>query len=445
MNQSLSELAAGLSKGWLHSADLVADALDQIAGAEGQNGTVMLATYADQARAQAALTDAARARGLPLPKFAGIPLTIKDVFDVAGETTRAGSRVLDIQPPASADATIVRRLRRAGFVVIGKTNMTEFAYSGLGINAHFGTPRNPHDRVVSRIPGGSSSGSVASGIVPASIGTDTGGSCRIPAAFCGIVGFKPTSGRVPTQGTIPLSRSLDCIGPLANSVSCCAQLDSVLSGGVGADVAPFPANGLRLCVLGGYASDHIDAEVGKAYEAALSRLSVAGVRLFPLTIAELADLPGINAKGGIVGAEAYAWHAPFIDARADHYDPWILERFSAGRSQSARDYIAVIEARSAMQASVAERLANFDAAILPTVQIIAPSLASLADNADSVAANLLCLRNTAIANFLDLPAITIPCQKPGQPAVGAMLFGRKGDDQRLLSVARGLETIITGQ
>ncbi len=447
MIQNITDLARKLDKGAVTSAGLVAEALERIADPAGQGGLAFLSTCAGAAMAQAEWIDGARARGVALPRHAGVPIAIKDLFDVKGEVTRAGSRVLDTQAPAAADAAIVRHLRRAGFVIVGKNNMTEFAYSGLGLNAHFGTPRNPCDADQARIPGGSSSGAgvaVAAGMVPAAIGTDTGGSCRIPAAFCGIVGFKPTSTRVPREGAVPLSKTLDCIGPLATSVSCCAVLDSVLSGGEGGDEPSFPEGGLRLAVLGGYVTEHMDGQVGAAFEAMLTRLSRRGVRLTPLTIAELADLPRINAKGGLVGAEAHAWHAPHLATRAEFYDPWVRDRFGAGRSQTAEDYIRVIEERARMRALVAERTLPFDALILPAVQIVPPTLDSLKDTAVSNATNLLCLRNTAVGNFLDLPAISIPCHADGALPVGAMLMGRTGEDRRLLSIARGLEGTIRG-
>ena len=448
MMQNLTDLSRKLNRGSLKSADLVQEALSRIADPAGQGDVVFLRSYPDAARAQADWIDAARAKGIALPPFAGVPLAIKDLFDVKGEVTTAGSRVLDEEPPATADATIVARLRAAGFVILGKNNMTEFAYSGLGINAHFGTPRNPHDRAAHRIPGGSSSGAavaVAEGMVPAAIGTDTGGSCRIPAAFCGVVGFKPTSTRVPKDGTVPLSKSLDCIGPFANSVSDCAVLDSILSGGAGEDVESFPEGGLRLAVLDGYVTEQLDDTVGAAYEKMLTRLSSRGVRLMPLTIDELAELPKINSKGGLVGAEAYAWHKPFLETRSEFYDPWVRDRFSAGQSQTAEDYIRTVEARAKMRALVARKTDAFDALILPTVQIVAPTLESLADPAKSAATNLLCLRNTAVGNFLDLPAISIPCHGEGALPVGAMLMGRTGGDRRLLSIARGLEGTIRGR
>ncbi|WP_416911723.1 amidase [Paracoccus sp. (in: a-proteobacteria)] len=448
MIQNLVDLSRKLARGRVSSRELVEESFALIDGAGDEGGRVFLTLYRDRALAGAGLVDQARAQGLDLPRFAGIPIAIKDLFDVAGEVTRAGSRVLDAHPPAKADAAIVRRLRRAGFVIIGKNNMTEFAYSGLGVNAHFGTPRNPHDAKTPRIPGGSSSGAavaVACGMVPAAIGTDTGGSCRIPAAFCSVIGFKPTAARVPKQGAIPLSRTLDCIGPFTTSVSCAAVLDDILSGGQGEDVGSVSPGGLRIGVLEGYVTEAMDDAVGTAMQALLTRLSGLGVRLTPVTIAELSDLPQINARGGLVGAEAHSWHRPLLETRAEYYDPWVLARFSAGQSQTADDYIRLLDQRARMQRLVDDRLAPFDALILPTVQIVPPRLDDLADSEVSNATNLLCLRNTAVGNFLDLPAISIPCQGAASLPVGAMLFGHRGGDRHLLAIARGLEQAIRGQ
>jgi aspartyl-tRNA(Asn)/glutamyl-tRNA(Gln) amidotransferase subunit A len=448
MIQNITDLSRKLQRGKLTSRALVDESLDAIdaAGAEGEK--VFLTLYRDRARRTADWIDRGRKDGVALPAHAGIPIAIKDLFDVKGEITRAGSRVMDEQPVATQNAEIVDRLERAGFVIVGKNNMTEFAYSGLGVNGHFGTPLNPHDTTTPRVPGGSSSGAavaVSEAMVPAAIGTDTGGSCRIPAAFCGLVGFKPTSTRVPRAGAIPLSKTLDCIGPLATSVSCVAVLDSILSGGPGDDVDSHPEGGLRIGVLDGYVTEHLDEAVGAAFERMLTRLSQRGVRLVPLSIPELADLPKINSKGGLVGADAYAWHKPYLETRGDFYDPWVRARFDAGKSQSAADYIELGETRARIRALVAAKQALFDAVILPSVQIVAPTLAELEDSSRSNAINLLCLRNTAVGNFLDVPAISIPCHAPDELPVGAMLFGMTGGDRKLLSIARGLEQVIRGR
>jgi aspartyl-tRNA(Asn)/glutamyl-tRNA(Gln) amidotransferase subunit A len=448
MIQNIIDLSRKLNRGKLTSVELVKECYSRIDAAGDEGKRVFLKTYRDRAIAEAEWIDDARAKGISLPRHAGIPIAIKDLFDVAGEVTRAGSRVLDDQAPATQDAAIVTHLRRAGFVIVGKNNMTEFAYSGLGVNAHFGTPANPHDHKDQRVPGGSSSGagvSVSTGMVPAAIGTDTGGSCRIPAAFCGVVGFKPTSNRVPKTGAVPLSRTLDCVGPFTTSVSSAAVLDSILSGGLGEDVDSHPEGGLRLGVLEGYVTEHLDDIVAKTYQETLTRLSQRGVRLVPLTIPQLAQLPQINSKGGYVGAEAYAWHKSFLESRGEFYDPWVRARFSAGKSQSAQEYIDLADHRAGLRAVVAEKQAVFDALILPSVQIVPPKLSDLEDIERSNATNLLCLRNTAVGNFLDLPAISIPCHGQGDLPVGAMLMGQSGGDRHLLSIARGLEQVIRGR
>ncbi len=448
MIQNVTDLGRKLRASKLTSTALVDESFERLDATGHEAEKIFLKTYRDDARTMAEWLDDGRARGISVPPLAGIPVAIKDLFDVKGEVTRAGSQVLDANAPAAEDAAIVRRLRRAGMVVVGKTNMTEFAYSGLGVNAHFGTPLNPNDSEIERVPGGSSSGSavaVARGIVPVSIGTDTGGSCRIPAAFCGIVGFKPTSTRVPREGCIPLSHTLDCIGPIANDVSSIAVMDSILSGGDGTDVDSFPEGGVRLGVLEGYVTDEMDEGVSRAWQSVLTRLSQRGVRLTPVSIPQLAELPRINAKGGYVGADAYAWHKTYLETRGEFYDPWVRARFEAGRSQSVDEYIQLANERSRLRALVAEKHALFDALILPTVQIVPPNLADLEDPERSRSTNLLCLRNTAVGNFLDVPSISVPCHEAGALPVGAMLFGMTGNDRHLLSVARGLEQVIRGR
>ena len=443
--QNLLDLKRRLDSGKISSRDLVEESLHKIGNPDGEGARCFLTVNSDRARKEADLVDEARKHGLPLAHLAGVPISVKDLFDCSGEVTRAGSRALDTERAAKSDADAVAALRRAGFIVVGRNNMTEFAYSGLGMNAHFGTPLNPFERAVGRIPGGSTSGgavAVADSMVPATLGTDTGGSCRIPAAFCGIVGFKPTARRVSTKGMIPLSETLNSIGPLATSVSCCAILDSILSTGMVRDEESHPEVGVRLGVIEGYVDEKLDDIVASAYAATLTRLSQRGVHLRPVSIPELAEFTNLNRNGGLVGAEAYAWHRPLLETRAEQYDPWVRARFDAGRAQSAADYIDTLHARARITASVNERTRTFDALVFPTVAIVAPTIASLTDPIISNPTNLLCLRNAAIGNFLDRPAISIPCTSPGSAPVGCMLMGETMQDRRLLSVARGLEYTI---
>ncbi len=448
MIRNLIDLSRGLEAGRILSLDLAQDVFQAVDSAGDEAARIFLTVYREAAEAQASWIDEARGKGIDLPRYAGVPIAIKNLFDVAGEVTRAGSKVLDARQPASTDAEVVRRLRRAGFVIVGKSNMTEFAYSGLGVNSHFGTPRNPNDAETARIPGGSSSGAavaVAREMVPAAIGTDTGGSCRIPAAFCGIVGFKPSSWRVPKNGVVPLSRTFDCVGPLAHDVSSCSVLDDILSGGRGEDVLSHPEGGLRVGALETYVTDDLDEVVTEAYQQALTRLSRRGVRLVPVSIRELEELPAINAKGGYVGAEAYAFHKPLLESRREHYDPWVRARFDSGKSQSAEEFIRLTEDRARIKLVSDDRQSAFDAFVLPTVPIVPPELGDLEDHERLNAINRLSLRNTAVGNFLDLPAISIPCHGADSLPVGLMLMGRRGEDRRLLSIARGLEQAIRGR
>ncbi len=442
-------MAQELATGKTSARQLVETSLERIASPDGDGGLAFLSVAADEARAVADGVDRARAGGAVVPPFAGIPVAVKDLCDIEGQVTTAGSTVLAGRPPAERDAPVVARLRAAGFVVIGRTNMTEFAYSGLGLNAHHGTPRSPWDRAVGRIPGGSSSGTavaVAEAMVPAGLGTDTGGSCRIPAAFCGIVGFKPTARRVPLAGIVPLAPSLDSVGPLAGSVDCCAIVDDVFAGGDGRVTAEGrPADRIRLAVLSNHVVDDLDPTVAEIFDRALSRLSAGGIELRPVTVPELDDLPTINAKGGLATAEAHHWHRPLLAAAADGYDQRIRRRIEPGADISAADYLDVVDARTRLVAAAERELRGFDAYVLPTVAILPPPMADFDDDdpAHYSATNLLCLRNTMVGNFLDACAITVPASAGGEPPVGLMLMAGPLADHQLFALARTVESLLT--
>src|SRR5690349_22210483 len=286
-NPTLATLAADLDAGRTTARKLVEDCLARIADPAGEGARAFIHVDRDAALTTADAMDHLRkARAAP-SRYAGIPVSIKDLFDIKGQVTRAGSRALEDSPLAETDAPVVARLRAAGFIVIGRTNMTEFAFSGLGINPHYGTPLNPWDRASSRIPGGSSSGaavSITDTMAFGALGTDTGGSCRIPAALCGIVGFKPTAHRVPTAGAFPLSTSLDSIGPLAATVACCAALDAVLAGEPAVELAPFPLAGLRMAVPQTLVLEGVEPAVASAFEAALAALRKAGARVVDIPL-----------------------------------------------------------------------------------------------------------------------------------------------------------------
>ncbi len=321
--------------------------------------------------------------------------------------------------------------------------MTEFAFSGLGINPHYGTPRSPWDRAAGRIPGGSSSGtavSVSDGMAVAGLGTDTGGSCRIPAAFCGIVGYKPTARRVPVTGVLPLAPSLDSVGPLAPSVACCAVIDALLAGET--PTLPGPANlaGLRLAVPTNVVLDGMDATVSNAFDRALAALSEAGARIARIHIPEFDEIPTVNAKGGFAASEAYAWHRALLTEKGAQYDPRIRLRIERGERMSAVDYLDVVAARQRLIASFDARTSEFDALIMPTVPIVPPRIAELDDEREYNRINLHILRNTALGNFFDRCSISLPCERAGEPPVGLMLVGETLGDTRLVDIAAAIET-----
>jgi aspartyl-tRNA(Asn)/glutamyl-tRNA(Gln) amidotransferase subunit A len=436
-----------LERGCTSSRELTELAL-QAALNSGEAQSTFIAVHAATARATADAMDTLRAAGVPLPPLAGIPISIKDLFDEAGQLTRAGSQVRHDAAPAQRDSSVVERLRRAGAVIIGRTNMTEFAYSGLGLNPHYGTPRNPWDRETGRIPGGSSSGaaiSVTEGAAAAAIGTDTGGSVRIPAALCGLTGFKPSASRVPADGVLPLSSSLDSTGPIARSVSCCARLDAVLSGASRADVRPVSLSDRRFVVPRTLVFDGIDATVAAAHEAACGILSRAGARLIEVDVPEFAELAHINRHGGFIAAEAWAWHADTLSQREAEYDTRVAARIRRGAAITAADYIALVNERRRWIAGVHRRFedAGAEAFLMPTVPVVAPPIAALRDSDDLyTSTNLLMLRNPTLINFLDGCALSLPCHRTGDAPVGLMLAGLHGQDDDILALGAAVEAAL---
>src|SRR5262245_513916 len=350
-------LARDLAAGRTSSRELIERALAAITDPKGEGSRAFVYVDADGARAAADAQDALRKAGYVLSPLAGLPVSIKDLFDVAGQQTRAAAKVLSDRPPASADATVVARLRRAGAVLIGRTNMTEFAFSGVGINPHFGTPGNPRDRA--RIPGGSSSGaavSVADGMALIGVGTDTGGSVRIPAALCGLAGFKPTARRIPLDGLLPLSTTLDSVGPIARSIACCIIADAIMAGDVPHVPDAVAIAEQRFLIPTNYVLEKLDAEVATAFERACAANARTGARLVKRAIPEFDELPEVNAKGGFPAAEAFAWHAPLLAARAQDYDPRVRVRIERGRGMLAADYLRLRDERRRLIASFNERL-----------------------------------------------------------------------------------------
>jgi aspartyl-tRNA(Asn)/glutamyl-tRNA(Gln) amidotransferase subunit A len=453
MTQTIADLRRALDSGMLTSQALVEQMLMCATDPAGEGQRVFRKLYAEEALAQAIAYDKCRKAGIPpahLGPLAGIPISVKDLFDIAGEVTAAGSVVLRDNPPAARDAPAMQRLRRVGAILIGRTNMTEWAYGAVGANGHFGTPRCAWDRPVDggagRIPGGSTSGgavSVTDGMAAATIGSDTGGSVRIPAALNGLAGFKPTARRVPLDGAYPLSQ-LDSIGPLANSVGDCVLLDAIMAGSEGGSALPvLSLRGLRLGISRKQLQDGLDPEIAQPYERALSRLSAAGAQLIDFTWGELDEYAAINAKGGFSAAECHARHRHLLETRSAEIDPWIVVRVGPGAKQTAADYIELLAARRDWIARSEKRLAAFDAIIAPTVPVVAPRLKPIMDDlatlGEYLKANTAVLRNCQYINFLDGCGVTMPIHDPGQAPAGLMIAGPAMTDQRILAIGLAVE------
>ena len=443
---TIESLAAELAAGRTTSVALTEAALARAQDPAGEGARVFTQIDADRARAAAQASDLLRHAGMVRSPLEGLPVSIKDLIDVAGQVTTSGSVVLKDAPPAAHNAPVINRLIAAGAVIVGRTNMTEFAFSGLGLNPHYGTPKNPWDRentAGGRIPGGSSSGaavSVTDGMAVVGIGSDTGGSVRIPSALCGLTGFKPTQRRVPIEGTLPLSTSLDSIGPLAASVRCCAIVDAILAGEPPTTPAPRELAGARLAMPETLVLNDMDAAVAAAFERACAQLQAAGARLTRIAVPEFAEFGRLHARGTLAGAEAWAWHRQLLTERGDEYDPRVGLRMRGGEQMSAADYIDLLAARQRWIAAVESRIAGFDALLMPTVPIIAPRIDELQGSDQAYfAANGLMLRNPTLINFLDGCALSLPCHVAGEAPVGLMLAGAGGRDHDILALGEAMQ------
>jgi aspartyl-tRNA(Asn)/glutamyl-tRNA(Gln) amidotransferase subunit A len=444
---TIAETVRKLAAGETSATQLVGAAFARTADPQGEGARVFVRVFEREARAAAAGWDLMRVAGLPVPLLAGVPLSVKDLFDVAGTTTTGGSRALADAPAAVHDAPIVARLRAAGAAIVGATNMTEFAMGGLGINPHYGTPRNPFDRAAGRIPGGSSSGaavSITDGMAVAAIGTDTAGSVRMPAALCGIVGFKPTARRVPLAGSIPLATTLDSIGPLGASVACCALLDAILAGEEPSVPAAIPLSGLRFAVPQTIVLDDLEPAVARAFGNALTVLSKAGARIVEIPFTELDEVRALNStqvRFSIV--EGFAWHRKLLAEKRDLYDPNIAALFARGESIGAADYLDLRATRDELVARTRTVTGGYDAVLMPTVPFTAPKIADLeADPALHASTNVRMIRNPGIANLLDRCAISLPIHDPGSAPIGLTLMGESMTDHRILGIAQSAEQLF---
>jgi aspartyl-tRNA(Asn)/glutamyl-tRNA(Gln) amidotransferase subunit A len=438
MTQPPTALAGIAQLSQTEKTSLVRDSLEKISA----HPATFTRLYAESAIASAMTADEKRKTGQQLGALEGLPISIKDLFDVAGEITMAGSTVRSTSAPALNDATVVARLRHAGAAILGKTNMTEFAFSGVGINPHYGTPVNPADSKVARIPGGSSSGaavSVAAGLCVAGIGSDTGGSIRIPAALCGLVGFKPTMRRVPVSGTFPLAPSLDTICAMAHSLADCHLIDSIIADH-GLTLENLTLKGLRFAVPKTLVMENMDAHVAESFATALSKLSAAGAVIVDVPMSLLAEAPTINLFAPI---EAYAHHQAMLKNHGDAYDQRVAQRMRLGEKYQADEISALHQARLNWIKKMEQELSGFDAVLMPTVPLTAPEIAPLLES-DEVFfnTNRLLLRNPSIINLLDGCAVSLPCHEQGSLPVGLMVAGVAMTDAHILAVSRTIEAVL---
>ena len=447
--KSIAQLSALIQSGTL---DPVALAEETLAGIRAyRDQSVFIVLTPERAMEEASAASARIKSGRSLGLLDGVPIAWKDLFDLAGLPNTAGSVVLKDAPRASRDAAVVAALKQAGMVAVGRTNMSEFAFSGLGINPHYGTPENPHSKDVPRIPGGSSSGagvSVAAGLVPIAMGTDTGGSIRIPAAFNGIVGYKATRGRYPMDGVFPLAKSLDSLGPLCRTVQDAVWIDAAMCGLTAPAIRRGSVEGLALVVPETIFFDDIEPEVMAAFEAALKRLESAGAKVRRRTFPLFTQLFDLMAKlGPLVTAEAFALHRERLNSPdAERMDPRVAMRSRLGEKTSMADYVAILNAREVMISELASQVAPGELLVSPTLPHVAPPIQPLIEDDELfLRMNGKTLRNTLIGNFFDWCGVSIPCGvgQAGMP-VGLLLSGLPNTDDHLLSVALAAEDIVRG-
>ncbi|MCO5122897.1 MAG: amidase [Rhizobacter sp.] len=436
---------AAIAAGHSGSAELYAQSKG---AADGPDAQFAFIRRFEGAAAVAAFVDAQQRAGAPLPPLAGLAVSVKDLFDVAGQPTTAGSIALADAAAAKADAPAVARLRAAGAALVGHTNMTEFAFSGVGINPHHGTPANPVTArldATPRIPGGSTSGgavTVAAGAAWAALGSDTGGSIRIPAALQGLVGFKSTARLVPTTGAIPLSTTLDTACAITRSVRDAVLLHEILAAR-SVTLAGRPLGTLRFALPTTTLLDAMDADVATSFARAIDSLRAAGATIDKIALPELAGLSQLQVSGGFAAAESWAWHRRLLASRGADYDPRVATRIRRGEAISAADYIDLCNARVSWIASMARQLRGYDALLSPTVPIVAPELAPLVASDDAFyAANALLLRNPSVVNMLDGCALSLPCHAAGEMPVGLMVWGGALQDDAVLDASLAIESAL---
>ena len=452
--QTLAALATRLRSGELSPVALAELFLDRIASLDAKLGSMRL-VLRERALAQARAAETALKAGIDPGPLHGLPWVAKDLFDVKGHPTTAGTHLLE-EAIAREDSAAVHRLDRAGMVLLGKTNTVQFAYGGVGINTNHGTPHNPWHRIP-HVPGGSSSGTavaVAAGLAPVGLGTDTGGSVRIPAALCGIVGLKTTVGRVSRAGVYPLSFSLDSVGVLARSVEDAALVYQELSGSDVADettvgIPPEDAlpelragvKGLRLAFVEEPFFDGVDPEIARAVNDVAAVFEQLGASVGKLSFPEAVEAHKLNPRGGVISAEAYAVNRAFLENHYDALDPVVRERMRNGRSVTGPDYFEMTRRWAALRRDARRSLADVDAILVPTTMIPPLPTAPLAgDLAEYTRRNVEYLRNTAIGNILGLCGLSVPCGFTGHGfPIGLMIYGKPFDERTIVRVGHAYE------
>ena len=448
---SLRTLSEMLKNADITSSELVKDALER---AKLSNDVFIQLNQGLLSLAES--IDRATKKREAVPALAGIPIALKDLFNVRNQPTLAGSVALKhIAEPEQEDADVIAPLREAGLLFLGRTNMSEFAFSGIGKNPHYGTPLSIWDRKTGRLPGGSSSGSavsVAEGIVVASLGSDTAGSCRIPAAFNGVVGVKPSYGRMSLKGIYPLSPTMDAPGPIAVDVDSCYILDQLMSGNLSpADSLPNLSvrepHTLRFVIPEARVLDDLDFEVQSAFDLALDYLSQAGAQITTVKMPVIDVSIELFYSKAIVLYEVYHHHKALLEQYGDEYDPFVQQRMLAGSAISDDDQEDRYRARAELVKLFNEqfRQLNVDALLYPTTPCIAPAISETDDPDNAARVNLRCLRNTVTANYYDGCSISLPCHGKGEAPVGLMISSMNGEDENLYSVAVAIEQILKNQ
>lgn len=445
--KTAAQLSVLIQSGALDPVALAEETFAAIRANEDQS--IFVSLLEERALQEASASSKRIREGRSLGLLDGIPVAWKDLFDIEDIATTAGSAILKTAEPATRDADVVKALTGAGMVSIGRVNMSEFAFSGLGINPHYGTPENPASKDGARLPGGSSSGSgvvVAAGLVPVSIGSDTGGSVRIPAAFNGIAGYKATRGRYSMRGVFPLSKSLDSLGPLCRTVQDAVWVDAAMRGLSAPDIRRGSVEGLSLVVPETIVFDDAEEGVILAFEAALKRLEQSGAKIRRQAFPAYAGIFALMAKNGpLVTAEAFATHRERLEGpQAQGMDPRVVARARLGETIAMTDYIDTLAARERLKMEFASCIRPGELVVSPTVPHVAPMTAPLlSDDALFVKTNVRTLRNTLIGNFLDGCGVSIPCGtgEAGMP-VGLLLSGLPNDDEHLLSAALAADDII---